>query len=69
MAIIRIHHKGKIHIRDVTRNYKGWCIMTSKGKEYWFQRDDNGWNLIYGNILPESFMMQIAEQLDMLEGR
>ena len=69
MAIIRIRYQGKIHIREVTRNYRGWYIMTSKGREYWFRRDENGWNLVNGTELPDKFMVQIAEQLEMLEGR
>jgi hypothetical protein len=43
--------------------------MFSKGRQYWFRRDENGWNLINGTTLPEPFMTQIAEQLEMLEGR
>ena len=69
MPIIRIRYQGKIHTRKVTRNYKGWYIMFSKGREYWFRRDENGWNLIHGTVLPDKFMIQIAEQLEMLEGR
>jgi predicted RNA binding protein YcfA (HicA-like mRNA interferase family) len=68
MAVIRIRYQGKIHSRTVTRNYRGWYIMTSKGSEYWFRKDENGWNLINGTSLPENFMTQIAEQLDLLEG-
>lgn len=69
MAVIRIRYQGKIHSRTVSRNYRGWYIMTSKGKEYWFSKDENGWNLIKGPSLPENFMTQIVEQLEMLEGR
>ena len=69
MPVIRIRYRGKIHIRVVTRNYRGWYIMSSKGKEYWFKRDADGWNLIHGLTLPEKFIVQIAEQLEMLEGR
>jgi len=69
MAVIRIRYKGKIHSREVTRNYKGWYILASKGKEYWFCKDGNSWNLINGNTLPENFLIQISEQLDMLENR
>ena len=69
MAIIRIRYQGKIHCRTVTRNFRGWYIMSSKGQEYWFIRDENGWSQTKGPSMPVNFMIQIAEQLDMLEGR
>ena len=69
MAIIRIRYRGKIHVREVTRNHLGWYIMFSKGREYWFRRDHDGWNLVNGTFLPDKFKIQIAEQLEILEGR
>lgn len=71
--IIRIRYKGKIHTRHVIRNYRGWYIMSSKGKEYWFRKDPGyiatnfGWHLINGTFLPDEFLEQIAVQLEELQ--
>ena len=69
MAVIRIRYQGRIHCRAVTRNYRGWYIMVSKGKEYWFNRTEDGWQLINGTSLPMEFIIQIGEELNKLEGR
>ena len=71
MPIVRIRFKGKIHTRTVTRNFRGWYIMYSKGKEYRFVKDefieDNyGWYLFGDNTLDEAFLEQIAPQLEEL---
>ena len=71
MPIVRIRFKGKIHTRTVTRNFRGWYIMYSKGKEYRFVKDefieDNyGWHLFGDNTLDEVFLEQIAPQLEEL---
>ena len=71
MPIVRIRFKDKIHTRTVTRNFRGWYIMYSKGKEYRFVKDefieDNyGWHLFGENTLDEGFLAQIAPQLEEL---
>ena len=69
MAVIRIRYQGRIHSRTVTRNYRGWYIMVSRGREYWFNRTEDGWQLINGTSLPIEFIIQIGEELNKLEGR
>lgn len=71
MPIVRIRFNGKIHTRTVTRNFRGWYMMYSKGKEYRFVKDefieDNcGWHLIGENKIDETFLQQIAPQLEEL---
>ena len=69
--VIRIRYKGKIHTRTVTRNYRGWYIMFSKGREYWFRKEayvttNYGWHLVNGTTLPDEFLAQIVEELERL---
>lgn len=68
--VIRIRYKGRIHTRKVTRNFRNWYIIYSKGKEYRFERGTEGWTLTKGE-LPAEFFIQITEQLEELyhEGR
>jgi hypothetical protein len=71
MPVIRIRFNGKIFARTVIRNFRGWYIMTSKGKDYIFVKDEfmdlnYGWHLYGDNILEEGFLEQIAPQLEEL---
>ncbi|HEY0667639.1 MAG TPA: hypothetical protein VGD22_05655 [Sphingobacteriaceae bacterium] len=69
MPVVRIRYKGRIYIRTVTRNLRGWFIMESKGKEYWFQKDPDehyGWRIISSNSIDQEFFEQIVPQLEEL---
>jgi hypothetical protein len=63
--VIRIRYKGRIHTRKVTRNFRNWFIIYSRGKEYRFERGPEGWTLTKGE-LPMEFIIQIMEQLEEL---
>ena len=71
MPVVRIRYKGKIYVRTVTRNFRGWYIMVSKGKEYWFEKDydveeNYGWKIRNSEQLDPEFLRQIAPQLEEL---
>jgi len=71
MPIVRIRFKEKIYTRTVKRNFRGEYIMTSKGKDYLFVKDEfidlnYGWHFYGENTLDDKFLEQIAPQLEEL---
>jgi hypothetical protein len=70
-AIVRLRFNGKIYSRTVKRNFRGEYIMASKGKDYLFVKDEfldlkYGWHLYRENTLKDTFLGQIAPQLEEL---
>jgi hypothetical protein len=71
MPVVRISYNGKIYARTVKRNFRGEYIMASKGKDYLFVKDEfmdlnYGWYLYGENTLEDTFLEQIAPQLEEL---
>lgn len=52
MRLVRIRYRNKIHKRTVAGNFRGWYVMFSEGKEYRFERTDEGWLFHTHNAVP-----------------
>ena len=71
MPVVRFRFEGKIYTRTIKRNFRGEYIMTSKGKDYLFVKDEfmdlnYGWHVFGKNTLDGKFIEQIASQLEEL---
>ena len=74
MPTIKFIYEGKEYTREVSRNFRGWWSMFSKGREYWFRKDpyipeNHGYHLINGTEIPPEFLSLIASELKKLDGK